>query len=748
MKLKILFLQLPNPLFCISTHNRRWGGVPLAAGYLKGMLLKNGLLDEVNAEIAPYKSVKQMNDRQLIEYIKEEAPDILAFSLYCWNTSRSLFIAGEIKKQMPGVKVMVGGPEISEDNNYILSSPVVDLGCSGEGELTIVELVKALLSKQRDLSKIKGIFYRDGGRIVFTPPREPIEDINIVPSPYINGILDPRQFKRIYLETGRGCHRKCKYCSWEKRPLSKFDPIRVGKELQILKDAGIQWLQFIDSDIMLSLAKGGLGEEVEKVNKDWGIIFDGYMSAEMVTEEKAELLWRLGFRSMGIGLQSTNPDTLNNIGRKPNLEKFVRGCKILREHNIWLQLEFIVGLPYDHITDIENIYRFIDEHKLGRDNTMPFRLLVLPGTALRREAESFSIKYSKEPPYNILDSSYISSGEIRKAMSNKYPDPRGKIHYSFIDSYLSKDSVIENQRLGAINSPDIIGRPEKIVLDLDHLSMNTGQYLDLSRKIIDNIACPTVIWLKAKNIKDHMHDIADFLRNIVSENPYIFGNLLVETATVPDIKTVNAFIDLPFADKQDIDGKICKAFFLSFIFPWDKKSALDEKNLEELRKSYHCFWSVDVDRNENGAEKVRETLWDTGASGCVIGISSPENDLDNVNKLLDVSINSAIGKVHFRNAELNYVAVFLRMNYNQIPQLINMNDVSEMLGFEDGENDLKAPLEQDFLVCLNNDMKNVTAYTPVKDNNSIMKNFVSSFYKYYSANHLESKTEAPAPATV
>ena len=105
----------------------------LAAGLLVSSL-KQGLHSEIQVEILDSRTVDVFCDTGIIRNIVNRVPDILALTLYLWNSQRSLFIASAVKRLLPNLKVMVGGPEVSRDNDWVLSHPAVDMAVMGEGE--------------------------------------------------------------------------------------------------------------------------------------------------------------------------------------------------------------------------------------------------------------------------------------------------------------------------------------------------------------------------------------------------------------------------------------------------------------------------------------------------------------------------------------------------------------------------------------------------------------------------------------
>ena len=73
-------------------------------------------------------------DQGLVLEIVKRQPAIVAMTLYVWNVDRSLFLASNIKKLSPQTRILVGGPEVTPDNAWVMRHPSVDAGVFGEGE--------------------------------------------------------------------------------------------------------------------------------------------------------------------------------------------------------------------------------------------------------------------------------------------------------------------------------------------------------------------------------------------------------------------------------------------------------------------------------------------------------------------------------------------------------------------------------------------------------------------------------------
>ncbi len=134
----VLLVQLPIPP---PGPGAIEGNVPLAAAYLKLFARRQGLEELYDIELLSPRLADSLGDQALVEAILGRQPWMVGFTCYVWNVERSLWIAGRLKQRRPGVKVLLGGPEITADNTWVLENPAVDYAVLGEGEAALVQLL-------------------------------------------------------------------------------------------------------------------------------------------------------------------------------------------------------------------------------------------------------------------------------------------------------------------------------------------------------------------------------------------------------------------------------------------------------------------------------------------------------------------------------------------------------------------------------------------------------------------------------
>src|SRR5260370_14680979 len=84
--------------------------------------------------------------RALADAIVAREPWLVGFTCYLWNIERVLWVAAEVKRRRPGVRIVLGGPEIAADNAWVLETTAYDFAVIGEGQQTFRSLLLALLA--------------------------------------------------------------------------------------------------------------------------------------------------------------------------------------------------------------------------------------------------------------------------------------------------------------------------------------------------------------------------------------------------------------------------------------------------------------------------------------------------------------------------------------------------------------------------------------------------------------------------
>ena len=354
--------------------------------------------------------------------------DIIGFSCYIWNTQIVTDLIADIRALL-GDKVILyaGGPEASYGPETFLGS--CDFVMCGEGEKPFALLMEAV-SREAETAQTRkddpemqeirefirtlpGCVWKDGGRIVYNPiTPEAGSDMNEIPFLYTDlGYFDNRI---IYYESSRGCPFRCTYCLSSIDKTVRFRNMEtVKRELQFFIDHKVPQVKFVDRTFNCDRKRAMeiwqyIADHDNKVTN-----FHFEIGADLLGEEEIALLkgLRPALIQLEIGIQSTNPKTVEAIQRTMDFGRLRKNVLALREAgNINLHVDLIAGLPYEGLISFAR--SFNDVYALHADQLQLGFLKVLKGTVMEQRAEEYGIRYSVRPPYEVLATKWISYEEL------------------------------------------------------------------------------------------------------------------------------------------------------------------------------------------------------------------------------------------------------------------------------------------------------------------------------------------------
>ncbi|MBI5014041.1 MAG: radical SAM protein [Deltaproteobacteria bacterium] len=338
---------------------------------------------------------------QCAERILALRPRYVGFSMYLWNRLLVLQIAIIIKRKDPELIVLAGGPEATADYGRILEEPSLDLVLPGEGEEILVAVMGDLLrgARPREL--------RDSIRA------SPVRDLGALPSPFLDGTLEPSHYRGLLWELSRGCPFRCDFC-FESRGAEGIRRIpleRVKAELLLFEASGVEQVFVLDPTFNYNQ------DEAKRVLRlirehapDVHFFFE--VRSEFIDEEMATLFASIRC-TLQIGLQSVHDAVLRNINRRIDPDAFEDKVLLLHEAGVTYGFDLIYGLPGD---TLDGFYDSLDfALRLVPNHLDLFPLAVLPGTRLLETAPSFGLKYQEATPYRVISSPTFGAEDLEKA---------------------------------------------------------------------------------------------------------------------------------------------------------------------------------------------------------------------------------------------------------------------------------------------------------------------------------------------
>jgi radical SAM superfamily enzyme YgiQ (UPF0313 family) len=391
---------------------------------------------------------KDSAEEKIVDALLKENADVISYSCYVWNVNLIIEIAGLISARTGTVQIF-GGPDITIEKIRSSYSNFKDKAyfVIGEGERKIVDLLKYLDPRVGNSRQPlpNGIARWQDDTLIFAPEKTVISNLDEIPSIYLNQYIEPRlyEYQQAFLETQRGCRFRCKYCVYHKNnnKISYYSLDRVYRELNyLIIEKKIKALRIFDAIFTSDLERAknivryliGIREQghplpwiyweftYDSVDEEFVKLAEKLKTRELIrNNEDLVALDRPqhysdmlnGYTAINcIGIQSFNQGTLKAIGRpRFDHERFKIFMDAVNRHNVVLKVDIILGLPVEtmntYFAGLEYLLQFLE----GTDHVLNIhRLQILPGTAMEKEADKYSIDYSQEAPYYTFSTEHMT----------------------------------------------------------------------------------------------------------------------------------------------------------------------------------------------------------------------------------------------------------------------------------------------------------------------------------------------------
>lgn len=392
----------------LSTLNAKYIHTSLAIRFLKSFSLK----DFPDIELAEY-TIKDpvMN---IVSDLFRRKPEVIGFSCYIWNIEETIQVINMVKKIMPEVKIVLGGPEVSYDTEYWMNRVQdIDFIVMGEGEETFHHLLTEIQGSQK-YHFVYGLAYRKGEEVVIMPGRPKLE-LDKIPTPHRFTEDLPDLSKRIvYFETSRGCPFNCQFClSSIEVGVRYFDIEQTKSDILYLIDNGAKLIKFVDRTFNI---KRDYAMEMFQflIENHRGCVFQFEITADIMRPEVLDYLAENappGVFRFEIGVQSTNDETNELVKRRQNFAKLTRTVQKVKDSGkIDQHLDLIAGLPLEDYNTFRKTFN--DVFALRPEELQLGFLKMLRGTGMRNDAGKYNYIYMDHAPYEILGNDILPFSDL------------------------------------------------------------------------------------------------------------------------------------------------------------------------------------------------------------------------------------------------------------------------------------------------------------------------------------------------
>lgn len=373
---------------------------PLGLAYIAATTLESGHeISLIDARAEGWEKAQETREKyclglgfeKIVERVRKISPDMVGITVPFSMIAQSAFeVARRVKEMDESVITVLGGPHPSVRPIDCVSRPYVDFVVMGEGEHTIVELIKVLEQEAyAKLREVKGIAYKKRGKPRVTPPRTPIQRLDSLPFPARHLLPMDIYFKVAKrgfapreglnkpwatMITSRGCPYHCVFCSinltmgrrWRAR-----SPENVADEIeQLVRTYKVKQIDFEDDNMTLDRRRM---ERICDLIIQRGLDIEWYtpngVRADTLDENLLRKMKKSGLKGLWIAPESGVQHVVNQIIKKNlDLRKVEAVITLCKKLNISVRCYFVIGLIGETKENIKATIAYARKlKKLGAD---------------------------------------------------------------------------------------------------------------------------------------------------------------------------------------------------------------------------------------------------------------------------------------------------------------------------------------------------------------------------------------------
>lgn len=383
---KVLFINPP------ESGRGGYSSPPLGILYCAAVLQKHNIpVNVIDGCIDGWDAV--------IKKAREFKPTIIGVACPTYARSKALKVSETLKKEIPGAKIILGGPHPTVMGHHLLKNyPFIDMIAMGESDSLVLDICNGVKSEN-----ILGLGFRKGREIALNDRRPNIETLDTIPFPAWD-LIDPRKyftddrgvFESVNLDAepcaflifSRGCVGNCNFCSnkltwnrWRHRSAKN-----TTDEIELInKKYGIRHFHFND-DCFSANAQATIELCDEILKRKLKIFFDVVTRVDCINEKLLKSLKAAGCYKINFGIETASPRLLKIMGKPVNMEKAIKSIQLTGASGMQVGVFIIAGCLGETWETVNETIDFLDQIAFAKVSVSP-GLMVFPGTSLYEHAK-------------------------------------------------------------------------------------------------------------------------------------------------------------------------------------------------------------------------------------------------------------------------------------------------------------------------------------------------------------------------
>lgn len=480
----------------------------IGLGYLAAILRENGHSVQIL-------DIAYSNAEEQVAFLSQHY-GIIGITATSFGFMTCVKIAQKIKEKNPKQIIVVGGPHVCVARAGVLAEPSIDFAIYGEGEISLLKLVELLERNSspacEELQAIPALIYRSGGQAVTNPAPIRLVDLDALPFPSYEG-FPMVNYNTISLSTSRGCPFDCVYCAtaaiWGAKWIAR-KPEKIVREIEYMMERWkIRSFNVVDDTFNLveERVKQYCRLLIERnLNIKWSACG---IRADKADTEMFRLMKESGCSSVCVGIESADPQVLENIGKKETIEQIRVGIARMKEAGLKVGGMFMIGNPGDTVQTVRKSIAFARE--LPLDDINFYLALPYPRTRLWTYVESqarFLRKdyvnfhdFSETPLFETDDFSFAERKQAyQEAMSYIREKNRHSISPKIIKAALSMQRSLRDRGLGS-TIMRVLHKVKKLLFPLNKKAIGSTEMI-LTRAAPQSYQEDLVLKAKQDNIHE------------------------------------------------------------------------------------------------------------------------------------------------------------------------------------------------------------------------------------------------------
>lgn len=322
-------------------------------------------------------------------------------------------VCAAMKRLDPDQRVLLVGGHVAALPERTLQEEKADFVCGGEGPVTLMELLQALRGGRQDLTRVRGLWYREGDRLRANEPAPLVQDLDgdmpevawdLLPMSryrahnwHCFGGLRRQPYAALY--TTLGCPFHCTFCCIQApfrtgEQALKFKPgvnsyrrwspeVVVAQIDKLVQQYGVRNLKIADELFVLNPSHvHGICDLL--IQRDYGLNIWAYARVDTIKEDMIEKLKGAGVNWLALGIEAASERVREQVEKGFSHEQLSRTIEAVRAAGINIIGNYIFGLPED---DLETMQATLDlAQGLNCEFANFYCAMAYPGSRLYEQA--------------------------------------------------------------------------------------------------------------------------------------------------------------------------------------------------------------------------------------------------------------------------------------------------------------------------------------------------------------------------